>query len=192
VRTTLKDMAEAASIWQSRTASALAGSPDEDKMRRLRETLMACVTVWGAGVDTYSPRIRNALVRLRCDVTGDDWRAMALSGVDAAAAEETVQAIAQGNSDAADTLAVWFGDNRGQALRLRRQVRDAVTPLLRGSRALLAKTMVARRPPEPLPAASGSCGLSSRTPRCCTPTCIQPMPNTLAVSGRGSPGMPPR
>jgi len=192
VRTTLKDMAEAASIWQSRTASALAGSPDEDKMRRLRETLMACVTVWGAGVDTYSPRIRNALVRLRCDVTGDDWRAMALSGVDAAAAEETVQAIAQGNSDAADTLAVWFGDNRGQALRLRRQVRDAVTPLLRGSRALLAKTMVARRPPEPLPAASGSCGPSSRTPRCCTPTCIQPMPNTLAVSGRGSPGMPPR
>jgi len=39
VRTTLKDMAEAASIWQSRMASALAGSPDEDKMRRLRETL---------------------------------------------------------------------------------------------------------------------------------------------------------
>src|SRR5260370_13489806 len=28
VRTTLKDMAEAASIWQSRMASALAGSPD--------------------------------------------------------------------------------------------------------------------------------------------------------------------
>jgi uncharacterized protein (TIGR02677 family) len=138
VRTTLKDMAEAASIWQSRMASALAGSPDEDKMHRLRETLMAYVTVWGAGVDTYSPRIRNALVRLRRDVTADDWRAMALSGVDAAAAEETVQAIAQGNSDAADTLAIRFGDSRGQALRLRRQVRDAVAPLLRGSRALLA------------------------------------------------------
>jgi hypothetical protein len=45
VRTTLKDMAEAASIWQSRMASALAGSPDEGKMRRLRETLMAYVTV---------------------------------------------------------------------------------------------------------------------------------------------------
>src|SRR5271165_1728666 len=58
--------------------------------------------------------------------------------MDAAAAEETVQAVAQGNRDAAQVLAVWFGEHRGQALRLRRQVRDAVTPLLRGSRALLA------------------------------------------------------
>jgi len=138
VRTTLKDMAEAASIWQSRMASALAGSPDEGKMRQLRETLMAYVTVWGAGVDSYSPRIRNALGRLRTESTDADWRAMALTGVDAAAAEETVRAIAQANSDAAEILAVWFGETRGQALRLRRQVRDAVTPLLRGSRALLA------------------------------------------------------
>lgn len=130
-------MAEAASIWQSRMASALAGAPDADKMGRLRETLIAYVTVWGAGVDTYSPRIRDALSRLRQIVTGD-WRAMALSGVDATAAEETVRAIAQGNRDAADTLSVWFGERAGQALRLRRQVRDAVTPLLRGSRALLA------------------------------------------------------
>ena len=138
VRTTLKDMAEAASIWQSRMASALAGAPDTDKMSRLRETLVAYVTVWGAGVDTYSPRIREALSRLRQIVTDEDWRAMALSGVDATAAEETVQAIAQGNRDAAATLSVWFGERTGQALRLRRQVRDAVTPLLRGSRALLA------------------------------------------------------
>lgn len=138
VRTTLKDMAEAASIWQSRMASALAGAPDADKMSRLRETLTAYVAVWGAGVDTYSPRIREALRQLRQIVTDDDWRAMALSGVDATAAEETVQAIAQGNRDAADTLSVWFGERAGQALRLRRQVRDAVTPLLRGSRALLA------------------------------------------------------
>ncbi len=142
VRTTLKDMAEAASIWQSRMASALAGSPDEEKMRRLRETLLAYVTVWGAGVDSYSPRIRVSIGRLRALVTDDDWRAMALTGMDAAAAEETVQAVAQGNSDTAQVLAVWFGAERhargGQALRLRRQVRDAVTPLLRGSRALLA------------------------------------------------------
>jgi hypothetical protein len=75
---------------------------------------------------------------LRQVATDDDWPAMALSGVDAATAEETVQAIAQGNRDAAETLAVWFGERSGQALRLRRQVRDAVTPLLRGSRALLA------------------------------------------------------
>jgi uncharacterized protein (TIGR02677 family) len=138
VRTTLKDMAEAASIWQSRMASALAGSPDEEKMRRLRETLLAYVTVWDAGVDGYSPRIRASIGRLTERVTDADWRAMALSGMDATAAEETVQAVARGNQDAAQVLAVWFGAQRGQALRLRRQVRDAVTPLLRGSRALLA------------------------------------------------------
>jgi uncharacterized protein (TIGR02677 family) len=138
VRTTLKDMAEAASIWQSRMASALAGAPDEEKMRRLRETLMAYVTVWGAGVDSYSPRIRAAVQRLREGTTDESWRGMALAGVDADAAEEIVQAITQGHKDAAQTLDVWFQAGPGQALRLRRQVRDAVTPLLRGSRALLA------------------------------------------------------
>ncbi len=137
VRTTLKDMAEAASIWQSRMASALAGSPDEAKMRRLRETLMAYVTVWGAGVDSYSPRIREAAGRLS-DIADGDWRGMALAGLDAEAAEETVQAVMAGHKDAAQTLGTWFLPSRGQALRLRRQVRDAVTPLLRGSRALLA------------------------------------------------------
>ncbi len=137
VRTTLKDMAEAASIWQSRMASALAGAPDEDKMRRLRETLMAYVTVWGAGVDTYSPRIRDAVGKLGT-VTDGDWRAIALAGLDPDAAEEIVQAIAAGHKDTAHTLDTWFRSGSGQALRLRRQVRDAVTPLLRGSRALMA------------------------------------------------------
>src|SRR6266568_1726719 len=137
VRTTLKDMAEAASIWQSRMASALAGSPDEEKMRRLRETLMAYVTVWGAGVDTYSPRIRDAVRKLG-QIADEDWRAIALAGVDPDAAEEIVAAITQGHKDVAQTLDAWFRPGSGQALRLRRQVRDAVTPLLRGSRVLMA------------------------------------------------------
>src|SRR6266487_2276896 len=137
VRTTLKDMAEAASIWQSRMASALAGSPDEEKMRRLRETLMAYVTVWGAGVDPYSPRMRDTITRLS-KTTDEDWRAFAVAGLAPDAAEEIVQAIKQGHKDAAQTLDTWFRRGPGQALRLRRQVRDAVTPLLRGSRALLA------------------------------------------------------
>ena len=137
VRTTLKDMAEAATIWQSRMASALAGAPDQEKMRRLRETLMAYVTVWGAGVDTYSPRIRNACAKLG-GLADEEWRAIVLVGVDADAAEETVQAILHGHKEAAQTLDSWFRSGRGQALRLRRQVRDAVTPLLRGSRTLLA------------------------------------------------------
>jgi hypothetical protein len=119
VRTTLKDMAEAASIWQSRMASALAGSPDEEKMRRLRDTLMAYVTVWGAGVDTYSPRIRDAAAKLTATAEAD-WRAIALAGVDPDAAEEIVQAITKGHQDAAETLDAWFGPGSGQALRLRR------------------------------------------------------------------------
>jgi uncharacterized protein (TIGR02677 family) len=130
-------MAEAASIWQSRMASALAGAPDDAKMRRLRETLVAYVTVWGAGVDSYSPRIRAGLGQLSLTST-DDWRAIALAGVDAGASEDILRAIAQGHLDAKDTLAAWFRAGDGQAPRLRRQVRDAVTPLLRGSRALLA------------------------------------------------------
>src|SRR5260370_16039141 len=138
VRTPRKDVAEAASMRQSRMASALAGSPDEEMMRRLRETLMAYVTVWGAGVDSYSPRIRGAIKRLHESTTDEGWRAMALAGVDADAAEEIVRAITQGHKDAARTLDVWFRPGPGQALPLRRQGRDAVTPLPRGSPALLA------------------------------------------------------
>jgi hypothetical protein len=48
--------------------------------------LIAYVTVWGAGVDTYSPRIRDALSQLGRIVNDDDWRAMAPSGIDATAA----------------------------------------------------------------------------------------------------------
>lgn len=136
VKTTLKDMAEAASIWQSRMASALAGAPEEDKMRRLRETLMAYVNVWGSSVDTYSPRIRDDLARL-ASTPERHWRAIALAGLDTEASEETVDAIAGSHRDTADILGAWFRHD-GQAQRLRRQVRDAVTPLLRGSRALLA------------------------------------------------------
>jgi hypothetical protein len=88
-------------------------------------------------VDTYSPRIRDAVGKLG-QVADEDWRAIALAGVDPDAAEEIVAAITQGHQDAALTLDAWFRPGSGQALRLRRQVRDAVTPLLRGSRALLA------------------------------------------------------
>jgi uncharacterized protein (TIGR02677 family) len=137
VRTTLSDMAEAAAVWQSRMASALAGAPDGDKMRRLRETIVAYVNVWGAGIDTYSPRIRSAVARL-VHVTDEDWRAVALAGLDAEAPDDLVAAIVAGHRDLAAMLRGWFRDRDGQSTRLRRQVRDAVTPLLRGSRALLA------------------------------------------------------
>jgi hypothetical protein len=52
---------------------------------------------------------------------------------------------------AAQTLGSWFHYGPGQAQRLRRQVRDAVTPLLRGSRALQSDH---HSPSGPIPQAS--------------------------------------
>ena len=139
VRTTLSDMAEAAAIWQSRMAAALAGVPDEDKMRRLRETLLAYVNVWGSGIDTYSPRVREAVERLQQTQTpAAAWRAIALAGLDADVPDETIEAIVRVHLATVQTLALWFSSSDGQAQRLRRRVRDVVPPLLRGSRALLA------------------------------------------------------
>lgn len=71
-------------------------------------------------------------------VSDGDWHSIALAGVDAEAAEDVVSAIVAGHRDLAATLRGWFGERDAQSGRLRRQVRDAVTPLLRGSRALLA------------------------------------------------------
>jgi len=61
-------------------------------MRRLRETLMAYVNVWGAGIDTYSPRIRDAIARVS-RIKPEGWRTVALAGLDTEATEETVQAV---------------------------------------------------------------------------------------------------
>lgn len=146
VRTTLNDMADAAAIWQSRMASALAGAPDGEKMNRLRETLIQYVNVWGAGVDSYSVRIGDAIAQLQA-VGPSDWRAIALAGLDAEASEDLVGAIVGGHLSTLRTLYAWFRDDgRGQARNLRRQVRDVVPPLLRGSRALMsAGGIVTRR-----------------------------------------------
>ncbi|GLZ28070.1 hypothetical protein Lesp02_02600 [Lentzea sp. NBRC 105346] len=137
VRTTLKNMADAARMWQSRMASALAGTPDDDKITRLRDTVMAYITVWGAGIDTYSARIRDAVDEL--DARGAQvWRDIALVGLDPEASDETISAMALVHHAGLDTLRAWFAGPDNQATRLRRQVRDAVSPLLRGTRALLS------------------------------------------------------
>ena len=107
-------------------------------MRRLRETLMAYVTVWGAGVDTYSPRIREAVARLRrhrSTTTGGPWPWPASMPRPPRKRSRRSRPGTRTPRRPSDTGS---GPSTGQALRLRRQVRDAVTPLLRGSRALLA------------------------------------------------------
>ncbi|MCK2258873.1 MULTISPECIES: DUF2397 domain-containing protein [unclassified Crossiella] len=137
VGTTLKTMADAARVWQSRMASALAGAPDEGKIERLRETVMSYITVWGAGIDTYTARIRDAVGEL--DRLGPQlWREVAVVGLDPGAGEELISKMAQVHEAGVDTLRAWFAGPDTQASRLRRQVRNAVSPLLRGTRALLS------------------------------------------------------
>jgi uncharacterized protein (TIGR02677 family) len=108
--------------------------------------LIQYVSVWGAGVDSYSVRIGDGITRLQA-VGPADWRAIALAGLDAEAGEDLVEAIVQGHVGTLQTLHTWFRDDgRGQARNLRRQVRDVVPPLLRGSRALMsAGGIVTRR-----------------------------------------------
>jgi hypothetical protein len=45
----------------------------------------------------------------RRTVSDEDWRAIALAGVDAEAAEDAVTAIVAGHLDFAATLRSWFG-----------------------------------------------------------------------------------
>lgn len=137
VQTTLENMASSASSWQSKLAAALGGAPDEAKVTRLLETILAYVEAWGSGVDAYSVRIAETLPRLR-ELEADSWRAMALARVQSDAPDRAVTAVVAELLDTVATLATWFGEPHPQAQRLRRQMRDAVAPVLRSHRTLLA------------------------------------------------------
>jgi uncharacterized protein (TIGR02677 family) len=137
VQTTLDDMATSAASWQSKLAAALGGAPDEAKVNRLLGTILAYVEAWGSGVDAYSTRITRSLPTLR-GWDDDTWRALALARVQADAPDHTVAAAVDELRAVVDTLGIWFGGPDPQAQRLRRQIRDAVTPVLRSHRTLLA------------------------------------------------------
>lgn len=137
VQTTLEDMAASAASWQSKLAAALGGAPDEAKINRLLATILAYVEAWGSGVDAYSTRITKAIPTLR-SWPHDTWRELALARVQAGAPAHTVASAVNELRAVVDVLAVWFGGTDPQAERLRRQIRDAVTPVLRSHRTLLA------------------------------------------------------
>ncbi len=137
VQTTLDAMGMAASDWQSRLAAALGGTPTEQKISRLLETILAYVEAWGSGVDAWTGDIRAGLPRLQALPDGT-WRAMALARLGAEAPEATLSDAVDEMRTAVGTLSTWFAGERPQAHRLRLQIRDAVTPVLRGHRALLA------------------------------------------------------
>lgn len=137
VQSTLETMARTAAQWQSRLAAALGGTPTEEKVSRLLHTVIAYVDMWGAGVDVFSDKINDCALRL-LEHDPDTWRSLALARVGSSADEEMVQATVSELHSAITTLTVWFGGDAPQARRLRRQMRDAVAPLVRGHRTLLA------------------------------------------------------
>ena len=137
VQTTLADMAQTASVWQSRLAATIGGVPDEDKVRRLRQTVTDYVDMWGAGVDVHSASISGSARRL-LDSDDETWRRLAVHRLPADATDEAIATVAEEIHAALRTLDVWFTGPQSQARRLRRQIRDAVVPLVRSHRTLLA------------------------------------------------------
>lgn len=137
VQTSLQAMSDAATQWQNRLASALGGSPSEEKVTRLLETVLTYAEMWGAGVDAWSEPIAAHLPRLR-QLSETQWRAMALSRVGSGASSSVIEdAIAEMTADV-ETLAAWFSGPQPQSRKLRQQIRDTVVPVLRSHRALLA------------------------------------------------------
>lgn len=137
VQTTLDAMGAAASEWQSRLAAALGGAPSEAKVGRLLETILAYVEAWGSGVDAWSDAIVATLPGLH-SISNPTWRAMALARYGSDAAEGSIASTVAEMRAAVAKLETWFGGPNPQAARLRRQIRDAVAPVLRSHRTLLA------------------------------------------------------
>ena len=137
LRAALDAMAREANQWQSRMAAALGGVPDQARITRLLETILAYIDAWGAGVDAWSGRITACLPDLKA-IGPDIWRALTLQRLGAEINPETVTRATTHLAGIVAVLERWFSGELPQATRLRRQMRDAVTPVLRGHRALLA------------------------------------------------------
>lgn len=137
VQTTLAAMSTTAAAWQSKLAAALGGAPDEAKVTRMLETILAYVEAWGSGIDAYSATIAELVASVQA-LSGPTWRAMALARVGADAADHVVAAVVDELAGVAAVLEQWFSGASPQATRLRRQMRDAVAPVLKTHRTLLA------------------------------------------------------
>lgn len=137
VETTLSSMSGSAATWQSKLAAALGGPLEESGIMRLLETILGYVEAWGSGVDAYTTRISVAVPQLEA-FADDVWRKLALARVQASAPEHTVAGAMAELIQVTATLRHWFCGSLPQAQRLRRQMRDAVAPVLRSHRTLLA------------------------------------------------------
>ena len=137
VETTLASMSTSAASWQSKLAAALGGPPQEARITRLLETILAYVEAWGSGVDAYTVAISLAVPRLKA-LPPDTWRRLALARLQTSAPDHAIEAATAELLQVVETLRHWFSGTVPQAQRLRRQMRDAVVPVLRGHRTLLA------------------------------------------------------
>lgn len=137
VQTTLAAMSTTAAAWQSKLAAALGGAPDEAKVTRMLETILAYVEAWGSGIEAYSATIGGLVARVRA-LPEPTWRAMALARVGTDAADHVIEAVTDELWSVAAVVEQWFSGASPQATRLRRQMRDAVAPVLKTHRTLLA------------------------------------------------------
>lgn len=137
VQTTLAAMSTTAAAWQSKLAAALGGAPDEAKVTRMLETILAYVEAWGSGVDAHSATIGGLVAGVRA-LPDQTWRAMALARLGSDAADHVTRAVTEELRGVAPVLEHWFCGHSPQAARLRRQMRDAIAPVLRTHRTLLA------------------------------------------------------
>jgi len=130
-----KGMATAARTWQRGLAHALSGGPDTEKQDLLWRTLSSYVEMWGEQVDIHSPAIAHLMADAMPLLTESVWRACCRMAQEKADDEQiAIQADRWQRTWAA--LISWFGTD-GQARRLRRRLRDLVSPWARNMHILL-------------------------------------------------------
>ncbi|SEG52940.1 TIGR02677 family protein [Thermomonospora echinospora] len=136
-------MARAARSWQRTLAHNLSGTPDEAKQEQVGRTLRAYIAMWGEQVDVYSPRIADMVTRTP---SSGAWRACARGALAEHPDEEMVQAQAERWEQTWHALQTWFCGPQAQARRLRRQLRDVISPWARNTHFLMeAGGVVTRR-----------------------------------------------
>lgn len=137
VQTTLDGMVRAAADWQSRLAGALVGPAADAKVSSLAQILNRYVDMWGAGVDNHSGALSDAAVELLA-APDEHWRAAAVYSAESGAGEERLVELVRTYHVTLRTVQTWFGGSDNQARQLRRQMRDAIAPMIRGQRTLAA------------------------------------------------------
>lgn len=129
-------MATAARTWQRGLAHALSGGPDPDKQEVLWRTLRSYIDMWGEQVDTHSPEIARLMADCAPLLTDSVWRACCRTSLQKSD-DDQVEVQAQRWQRTWSALASWFDGTDGQARRLRRQLRDLVSPWARNMHMLM-------------------------------------------------------